>query len=278
MKKLLLFLSVCLIVLTGCKEGYLSKELNENYKGKAPSAGLDKTEALAGEFDAEYGEEKADFEEKVIRTAYVTIMSGKVNESYDKTLSLVKKYKGMIVNSSTSKYEESEEAIIEIKIPPKHFLTLLDELKTIGKVESKNISEEDVTEEYYDIEARLNNARKVQERFFDLLKKAYRVEDVLKVEREIERVGEKIETLEGRIRYLDSKTDYARITVTIYNKRVGIIKKSGIKNGFIKSFQIAIHFFFGIIYFIIIIIPLIILIIVIWIIIALIIRRRRRRR
>lgn len=278
MKNLFIVLSTCLILITGCKEGYLSKELNESYKGKAPSAGLDKTENLSVEFDAEYGEEKADFEEKVIRTAYVTIMSSKVNESYDKTLSLVKKYKGIIVNSSTSKYEESEEAIIEIKIPPKHFLTFLDELKTIGKVESKNISEEDVTEEYYDIEARLNNARKVQERLFDLLRRAYKVEDVLRVEKEIERVGEKIETLEGRIRYLNSKTDYARITVTIYNKRIGLIKKSGIKDGFVKSFQIAVHFFFGIIYFIIIIIPLFIFIFVIWLIIALIIRRRRRRR
>ncbi|MCK4575546.1 DUF4349 domain-containing protein, partial [candidate division WOR-3 bacterium] len=155
---------------------------------------------------------------------------------------------------------------------------LLDEIKNIGEIESKNISEEDVTEEYYDIEARLENKRKVRERLFDLLRKAYKVKEILEVEREIERVGEEIERLEGRLRYLNIKTDYARITVTIYNRRIPIIEKIGIKEGFIRSFQFSVKFFFGIIWFIIILIPLFILIIVLWLIIAWLIRRRRHRK
>lgn len=274
MKKILLFLSICLIILSGCREGYLSEKI-ESSAPRAPETLMDKTGG-AGGFEAEAGMKK--FKELIIRTAWVTIRARNVIESCDYTLSLVKKYEGIIVNSSISKYEEREEGILEVKVPPNNFLPFLDELKTIGEVESKSISEEDVTEEYYDIKARLANAQKVQGRLFDLLKKANKVEDILKVEKEIERVGEKIERLEGRIQYLDSKIDYARITVTIYNRRIRVIEKIGIKEGFIKSFQFSVRFFFGIIWFIIILIPLFILIVVLWLIIVVIIRRKRRKK
>ena len=272
MKKLFLILSVCLISAIGCREGYLSEEI----RSSAPKSGYissDKS-ARAGEFEAETGKK---FEEKIIRTASVSMRSSTVSESYDKTLSLVEKYQGLIVNSRISKYEDSEEATVEIKVLPKYFLSFLDDLKTIAEVESKNISEEDVTEEYYDITARLNNARKVQERLFDLLRKAHKVEDILRVEKEIERVGEKIETLEGKIRYLNSKTDYSRVTVYIYSRRIRVVETLGIKKGFIKSFQYAVRFFFGIIWFIIILIPLFIFLFILWLIILWIIKRKRRK-
>jgi len=272
MKRILLIFALCLIIFVGCKEGYISEEAEET-EPQTTREELDKAKTATEGFDTQYGEEK--FEAKTIKTAYVTVHSNRVNESCDKTLLLVKKYNGLIVNSSTSKYEEKEEAVIEIKILPKHFLTFIDELKTIGDVESKSISEEDVTEEYYDIEARYTNALKVQKRLFDLLKKANRVEDILKIEKEIERVGENIETFEGRIKYLNSKTNYAHITVTIYNRKISLIGKIGIKEGFAKSIRYAIHFFFGIIWFIIVLIPLVILIIIIWLIIVKIIRKKR---
>ncbi len=286
MKKLL-FIIILLLIIAGCKESF---DMDLAPKGSLSKKRAERGTALEGDvatagYDAEYasgsGEMLADatrIEEKIVRTAYVTIRSPKVNEAYDRALLLAKKYDGMIVNSSTSKWEESEEALIEIKIPPKHFMALLNEIKTIGDIESKSISEEDVTEEYYDIQARLKNKRKVRERLFDLLRKAYKVKEILEVEREIERVGEEIERLEGRVRYLDSKTDYARIHITIYNRTIPIIETIGIKEGFIRAFQIAIKFFFGIIWFIIILIPLFIIIAIIWVIIALLVRRKRRRR
>lgn len=272
-KKLFIILIVCLIAIIGCNEMDICGK--EDIKLSAPI--MNKSKSVEGGYEAESGKGFENMKEKIIRTANVTIRSGRVKEAYDSVISMVKKYDGIIANSSTSKYEEREEATLEIKIQPEHFLKFMDELKSVGDIESKNIIEEDVTEEYYDIEARLTNARKVRDRLFDLLNRAYKVEEVLKVEREIERVGEKTERLEGKLRYLNNKTDYARITVTIYNKRVRVVEKIGIKKGFLKSFQYSIKFFFGIIWFVIIIIPLIIIIIVLWMIIAWFIRRKRRR-
>jgi hypothetical protein len=217
-------------------------------------------------------------DEKIIRTAYSSIQVSRVDEAYDKALNLVKKYDAIILNSSISRRADTDEAHITIKILPVHFMTVLDELNTIGRIESKTITEEDVTEEYYDIKARLGNARKVQERLFGILKKANKVADILKVEKEIERIGENIEVLEGKLRYLDSKVDYSRISMTIYSKKVRIIDFSGIGKGFKHAIQYSIQFFFIIIWFIIIILPVIILVFVLKPVVAFAIRKFRRQK
>jgi hypothetical protein len=217
-------------------------------------------------------------EEKIIRTAYASIKTSEVSKAYDKALALAKKYDGIILNASISEYDDSEEAQLLIKTPPENFMPFLDDLNTIGKVESKTISEEDITEDYYDIKARLANARKVQDRLFDVLHKANRIEDILRVEKEIERISEKIEVLEGKIRYYDSKVDYSRITLTIYSRKATFIDLGGIGRGFGNAVKYAIHFFFIIIWFIIIIIPLIIMIFVLRPVIAFIVKKIRRKK
>jgi hypothetical protein len=276
MQKKLLLIAVCLLMLTGCGE----KDAKTSIDHIAEEGLLQKAEvarSFAGEMDAEKPY-RSETEEKIIKTAYASIKTNKVEEAYDKALNLVKKYDAVILNASISKYDDSEQAQILIKLPPVHFITLLDELKTIGKVESKSISEEDITEEYYDVKARLANARKVQERLFGILKKANKVEDILKVEKEIERVGENIEVLEGKIRYFDSKVDYSRITISIYSRKERFIDLSGIGRGFGNAIKYAIHFFFIIIWFIIIIIPLIVVILVLRPVIAYFIRRIKKKK
>ena len=276
MRKTSLLIFMCLLILIGCSE----KDVETSINHAKPEGSLGKVDigrSFAGEVDAEEPY-RSETEEKIIKTAYASIKTNRVEQAYDKALNLVKKYDAIILNASMSKYDDGEDAQLLIKLPPMHFMTLLDELNTIGKVESKSITEEDVTEEYYDVKARLKNARKVQDRLFGILKRANKVEDILKVEKEIERVGEKIEVLEGKIRYFDSKVNYSRITLTIYSRKEKFIDLSGIGRGFGNAIKYAIHFFFIIIFFIIIIIPLIVVILVLRPVVAFIIRRMKKKK
>jgi hypothetical protein len=259
MHKILLIISISLLISVSCRDSDTGMGLDRI----EPARSVDErgvTGSVAGE--AEAAGVQDGFEEKIIKTAYATIKTPKVEEAYDKTLNLVKKYDAIILNAYMSEYADVREAQLLIKLPPEHFMAVLDELPLIGTVESKSISEEDVTEEYYDIEARLANARKVQDRLYGILKKSNRVEDILKVEKEIERVGEKIEVLEGKIRYFDSKVDYSRITITIYSRKTQFIDLGTIGRGFQDAIKYAVHFFFIIIWFIIIIIPLVAVILI----------------
>ena len=91
-------------------------------------------------------------------------------------------------------------------------------------------------------------------------------------------IGEKIEVLEGKIRYFDSKVDYSRITISIYSRKAKFIDLSGIGKGFGNAIKYAIHFFFIIIWFIIIIIPLIVMILILRPVIAYFIKRMKKKK
>jgi len=80
---------------------------------------------------------------------------------------------------------------------------------------SYSSSGRDVTEEYIDLEARLRNLRRQEERLLEILDRAESVKDVLEVERELGRVRGEIERLEGRLRYLSNRVEFATITVEL---------------------------------------------------------------
>jgi hypothetical protein len=97
------------------------------------------------------------------------------------------------------------------------FEDALSGLTPIGKVESVNVSAEDVGEEYVDVDARMENARRLERRLIDLLgTRTGKLKDVLAVETELARVRGEIERYEGRMRYLKAHTATSTISVTVH--------------------------------------------------------------
>ncbi|MBP7514914.1 MAG: DUF4349 domain-containing protein [Flavobacteriales bacterium] len=94
----------------------------------------------------------------------------------------------------------------------------VNEVAGLGNVRSKSFKGEDVTEQYVDVELRLENARKARDRYLELLKQAEDVQAALAVEKELERLNGEIELLEGRANKLKHLTDMATISVDL-NKR-----------------------------------------------------------
>jgi acetolactate synthase regulatory subunit len=113
--------------------------------------------------------------------------------------------------------EERRNASLELRVPSDRFDAVVNGLEPIGKVESVNVSAEDVGEEYVDLTARIANARRLEARLIQLLaSRAGRLTDVLTVERELARVREEIERYEGRLRYLQSHVSVSSLTVVVH--------------------------------------------------------------
>ena len=79
--------------------------------------------------------------------------------------------------------------------------------------QSTNPGGEDVTEEFFDLEMRLENNKRTERRFREILRDAKKVEDILAVERELSRLRQTIERLEGRRRFLKDRVDLATVRV-----------------------------------------------------------------
>jgi hypothetical protein len=87
----------------------------------------------------------------------------------------------------------------------------------MGKVETVNSRAEDVSEEFVDVTARVKNARRLEERFLNLLAtKTGKLDEILRVERELARVREEIERYEGRLRFLSTRAATSTLTITVH--------------------------------------------------------------
>ena len=93
-------------------------------------------------------------------------------------------------------------------------------MSPIGKLESVNISAQDVGEEYVDVAARVTNAHRLEQRLIEVLAtKTGRLRDVLDIERELGRVREEIERMEGRMRFLRTRVATSTLSITVHEPR-----------------------------------------------------------
>lgn len=153
----------------------------------------------------------------IIRTGQVSIRVDSLELAVRQITEIAAKAGGYVANSSmTSGENEARTASIELKIPSDRYQGTVDGLKVIGKVLSSVTNSQDVGEEYFDVTARIANAKKLEERILNLLAtRTGKLEDVLNVERELARIREEIERYEGRIRYLKSQVSMSTLTVTV---------------------------------------------------------------
>jgi hypothetical protein len=112
---------------------------------------------------------------------------------------------------------ETRAATIQLRVPSEHFDEAVSGLSPIGKLESVNVSVQDVGEEFVDVQARMVNARRLEQRLIELLaSRTGKLSDVLAVERELARVREEIERNEGRLRYLRTRASVSTLTVAVH--------------------------------------------------------------
>jgi hypothetical protein len=105
-------------------------------------------------------------------------------------------------------------ATVTVRVPAAKFEDALAAVRGMGRVLDESRQANDVTEEYLDLGIRLDTARKARERLLEVLQKAEKVEDILKVEAELRRLTEELERMEGRRKFLSDQVALATLTAT----------------------------------------------------------------
>lgn len=127
---------------------------------------------------------------------------------------------GYIANENISKRSTGNvNGHLQIRIPHMSFEGFLDQISELGDMTSRNIYTQDVTEEYVDVESRLKALRIKETRLLDLLAKSGKLSDVLAVENELANARAELESLQGRLRYLDDRTDFSNINISIQQRQ-----------------------------------------------------------
>ncbi len=154
---------------------------------------------------------------KIIYTAEVSMVVEKLNPAQEKLMELVRKSGGYIAETNVDGASGApRNGRWKIRVPVDGYQNFLDAISKIGEVQTLTTGSSDVSEEYYDIEARLRNKRVEEKRLIDHLNRSTaKLSDILQVEKEISRVRGEIEQMQGRMRVLQNLTSLTTVTVSI---------------------------------------------------------------
>lgn len=154
----------------------------------------------------------------LVRTGRAMLQVDSLEAGIARVQALARRVGGLVGNANiTAGTEETRRAEMELRIPSVNFDEALASLAGIGKVESVNVSAEDVGEEYTDVSARVANARRVEGRILEMIESRNgQLDEVLNLEREVARVRGEIEQYEGRLRYLRSRSSVSLLTITLH--------------------------------------------------------------
>jgi hypothetical protein len=154
---------------------------------------------------------------KIIYDAQVDLLVESVEPVAKKLVSLIQDARGYIAEQNITGSPGSLRSIHwKLRIPVEQFDSFVDSVVSLGELERNNRTSNDITEQYYDIEARIKN-KKVEEQTLNkiLQERSGKLEDVLKIEIELSRVRGEIEQLEGKIRVLENLSSLATLTLNI---------------------------------------------------------------
>lgn len=221
-RKTLMFMFCLFLLLSGCssneKDDSASKSQDEKAESKMDAS-------ISGNMvQQEEAAEKEGVtdERKVIHQAQLELKVKNLEKAQMKIENKVAEYGGYVVESNV--YREDEELVegtITVRVPEAHFQDFLaDSEGEASEVVGRNVTGQDVTEQYVDLKARLKSKRAVEERLLAFMKDAEKTEDLLKISSDLAVVQEEIEQLTGQMKYLENQTSYSTVTVTLSQDRI----------------------------------------------------------
>lgn len=179
--------------------------------------------AAAGEFTAakqQVAEPEATVTQpQIIRNADVRFQVEKLEVSAAAVKKTVVAYKGYMASANETRTNYAHQMDFAIRIPAAQFEAAMQQLLAQSVfVARNNVTAEDVTEEFVDIESRLKTKRQLEARYLDLLKQAKTMKDILELERALQQIREEIEAREGRLKYLRNQVGYSTIRLEMYEE------------------------------------------------------------
>jgi hypothetical protein len=148
-------------------------------------------------------------------TLRVSVEEDTFDARFQRAITIAGAHGGFVASSETSEDERPSGALV-LRIPGSQFEAALGELKALGEVTDEQISGQDVTGQYVDLQARLRNWRAQETVLLGLMAEATTIDESLKVQSALQDVQLAIEELEGQVRAIDDQTAMSTITLDLF--------------------------------------------------------------
>ncbi|MFT7301559.1 MAG: chromosome segregation ATPase [Akkermansiaceae bacterium] len=163
---------------------------------------------------------------QIERSGSISMKSRSLKTASEKSSALTAKHHALITSSNLSK----DDFQATIQVPSAQLTPLMTSLKSVGKVISSRVNMSDITDAYLDLNAALKNKRALRDRLRALLSRATKIEDILKIEKELSRVQTELDQMEAHMKSMQSKVAHSTLNLSIERQRIpgplGIVTKS----------------------------------------------------
>ena len=250
-------------ILTGCNKksakGYGAPQVNalkeSKLSTKSFASGARASNAVYSDsIEYEMAEESSDFdnsrsqnaeyERKLIRTGNVTLEVKTVSDAEEKISAWAKSLGGYITNANT--WENG--AGFTVRVPASRFDDAMAQTGEFGRVTNRSVSSQDVSDNYYDLQSRLQTKYILRDKLTGYLNQAKDIKDLLEIERQLNSVLEDIDSTEGRFKRLSGQIDFSTIYINMQFERgkdEGGIILPDVKNSWNEFVSTVIAFFWG---------------------------------
>src|SRR6266404_5856699 len=157
---------------------------------------------------------------KLIRNANIQLEIVSFDDVVQKITAFANEERGYVATTSSEKQANGKlRGEVIVKVLPENLDRFLQKIRGLGELKNQTLGTEDVTKAYFDTDARLKNARVMEQRLIDMLKtKTGKVSDLLQVEKELGRVREEIEKMQGDLKFWDSQVQFATVAISLAEK------------------------------------------------------------
>lgn len=150
-------------------------------------------------------------ERKMVKSARMSVSVSDLAEAEKGAVALCGKFGGYVAASNKNDSSLS----IDAKIPSSRFDEAVEEFSSLGRLDSRNVSADDITDSYYDLAGRIKTKEILRERLTSYLGEARSMADLVSIETQLNSVQSDLESMQGRLRRMDGQVDYSAISVSL---------------------------------------------------------------
>ena len=159
-------------------------------------------------------------EKKIIKDGRLGVRVSDLENTKSRIDSLIIGYEGYYANERLNNSDWEVSYDLKIRIPSANFMKFISDVETGGgEILYKEIDARDVTDQFIDLETRLENKRNYLKRYNDLLVKANSIKEILEIEEKIRALEEEIESTTGKLKYLSDLVAYSTLDLTISKQK-----------------------------------------------------------
>jgi hypothetical protein len=211
---------------------------------------------------------------QVVKTASLrlAVKRGEFDATIDEAGSIAAGLGGFVVSSSASQGVERRlvRGTIVVRVPARSYEEAIESLRSLGKVEARNESGQDVSQEYVDLRARIRHLQAVEGQLLELLDRAETVGAALAVQQRLGQLQLDLEQARGRLQFLDDQVTFATISLAVHEQLLPLAEKDDGGFGVVEAWRKAANGFLAVVGWTFVILataaPALLILLVLWLV------------